>query len=521
MTKTRAITKTMIISLLMFAICLCGFLGLGTLTVSAADTGDTLTSYDLYVGGIQFTSENTVIDSEDNDKIIGSATYNPDDNSLTLDNFEISGLGYEMSTVMGYSQIAIYYNATNTLTVKLIGSNSITAPDCPDADSFGIFIPQVAFEGEGSLSVVGGSSLMCNSYAIKASDITFKGGDITAIGGNAPSTNTCSYGVDAINISIEGGSLSAYGETQAFDVAPTISAAYYDTTKVLYGSTKEEAVAAGYKDIGELSTNYTQKYVCIAPLYTVSFHENGGVSTMESENAIGGVPYTLPACTFIYDGKHFVGWAFSPDDEIITEKTIALTGNITLYAIYADHFGGDEANCNEKSLCEACGEPYGDFNPNKHVTISEWVYFDDEQHFRYCSDCGEYEEYEDHSYGAWIKVDESTHNRTCFLCNETEKTEHSFGEWTVTKEATETETGSKEKTCVCGHSVTEEIPATGTSNGNEGTTGGNGDLVPEPTVDNDGLTGGAIVGIVVGSVAVVGIGGFALYRFVIKKKKDK
>lgn len=39
-----------------------------------------------------------------------------------------------------------------------------------------------------------------------------------------------------------------------------------------------------------------------------------------------------------------------------------------------------------------------------------------------------------------------------------------------------------------------------------------------PNEDKDGLGAGAIVGIVIGSVAVVGIGGFALFWFVIKKK---
>ena len=40
----------------------------------------------------------------------------------------------------------------------------------------------------------------------------------------------------------------------------------------------------------------------------------------------------------------------------------------------------------------------------------------------------------------------------------------------------------------------------------------------DPTDDKDGLGAGAIIGIVIGSVAVVGIGGFALLWFVIKKK---
>ena len=44
-----------------------------------------------------------------------------------------------------------------------------------------------------------------------------------------------------------------------------------------------------------------------------------------------------------------------------------------------------------------------------------------------------------------------------------------------------------------------------------------GEITPTPD-KKDGLSGGAIAGIVIGSVAVVGIGGFALLWFAVKKK---
>ena len=54
------------------------------------------------------------------------------------------------------------------------------------------------------------------------------------------------------------------------------------------------------------------------------------------------------------------------------------------------------------------------------------------------------------------------------------------------------------------------------------TPGGSGSGTPEqpetPEKPNDGLSGGAIAGIVVGGVAVLGLGGFAIVWFVIKKK---
>ena len=46
--------------------------------------------------------------------------------------------------------------------------------------------------------------------------------------------------------------------------------------------------------------------------------------------------------------------------------------------------------------------------------------------------------------------------------------------------------------------------------------GTGGDKTPEP--DKGGLSTGAIVGIAVGSVAVAGVGGFAIFWFIIKKK---
>ena len=41
---------------------------------------------------------------------------------------------------------------------------------------------------------------------------------------------------------------------------------------------------------------------------------------------------------------------------------------------------------------------------------------------------------------------------------------------------------------------------------------------PEAPEEKEGLSGGAIAGIVIGSVAVTGLGGFAIFRFVVKKK---
>ena len=125
-----------------------------------------------------------------------------------------------------------------------------------------------------------------------------------------------------------------------------------------------------------------------------------------------------------------------------------------------------------------------------------------------CNVCGKIRTVS-HDYKTEQSSDESGHWHECAKCgNVINKAAHTFGEWTVTKVATETEKGSKTKACACGYAVEEDIPATG---GNEPT--------PPVTDDEDGGLGtGAIVAIVIGSAVVAGAGGFALWWFVISKK---
>ena len=68
---------------------------------------------------------------------------------------------------------------------------------------------------------------------------------------------------------------------------------------------------------------------------------------------------------------------------------------------------------------------------------------------------------------------------------------HSFGEWTVTKEATRKEAGEETRSCACGETETREIPALG------------------------GANVGAIVGGSVGGAGVLAVGVY----FFLKKKK--
>lgn len=71
-----------------------------------------------------------------------------------------------------------------------------------------------------------------------------------------------------------------------------------------------------------------------------------------------------------------------------------------------------------------------------------------------------------HKYGAWKDAkDGKTHTRVCANDKTHVQSEkHTFGEWKVTKEATKTEKGSKERVCtVCGYKETAVIPALDTA----------------------------------------------------------
>ena len=63
-----------------------------------------------------------------------------------------------------------------------------------------------------------------------------------------------------------------------------------------------------------------------------------------------------------------------------------------------------------------------------------------------------------HSYSETYKFDAEKHWKECDCGSVIDKAVHKFGEWSITKEATETEKGSRQRICsVCGYKAVEEI----------------------------------------------------------------
>ena len=116
-----------------------------------------------------------------------------------------------------------------------------------------------------------------------------------------------------------------------------------------------------------------------------------------------------------------------------------------------------ECSCGEK--LNVANHTYGDWKVTKEATETE-----EGSRERDCTVC-DYVQTEtipmlehEHSYGDWQK-DETQHWKECRCGEKTEVGNHTFDDWTITKEPTTTETGSRERTCsICKYTQEETIP---------------------------------------------------------------
>ena len=110
----------------------------------------------------------------------------------------------------------------------------------------------------------------------------------------------------------------------------------------------------------------------------------------------------------------------------------ALLSTGTVIPAAGEHTGGTPT-CLRRAKCEVCGERYGDIDRSNHADgcVPEWT------------------------------VTETEHTQKYSRCGKllTETGAHTFGDWTVTQEPTESEKGEQERVCtVCSCTETEAIP---------------------------------------------------------------
>jgi len=192
------------------------------------------------------------------------------------------------------------------------------------------------------------------------------------------------------------------------------------------------------------------------------------------------------------------------------------------YEGYVFHYGGN-ATCHTAGKCAACGAEYF---AEHDFSVPNYQYVDDMKCANFCENCDLWIDWSYHEGG----VSDCQHKSVCEICHHEygKLGEHSFGEWIEEIPATTDATGTKaHKDCsICekhfdtdGNEIADLTIAKLENNNNNTSGEGSSTSAPDdPSDDKDGLSGGAIAGIVVGCVAVAGIGGFSVVWFIVKKK---
>lgn len=107
-------------------------------------------------------------------------------------------------------------------------------------------------------------------------------------------------------------------------------------------------------------------------------------------------------------------------------------------------------------LTEIDGQTVKEVIPGEQTEDSYIIYL---EHFSEYVLFGEGEDEHTHIFPEEWTSDETNHWKECECGEKSEESAHTYGDWTVTKEATEAEEGSKERACgVCGYKETESLP---------------------------------------------------------------
>ena len=158
-------------------------------------------------------------------------------------------------------------------------------------------------------------------------------------------------------------------------------------------------------------------------------------------------------------------------DQMIEEGTVIAKLDHTHAMVKTE---AKAATCEEDGnieyyTCSKCGKKYNDEAGTRELTDEEIII-----------------EAAGHSYSTEWKSDADSHWHECTCGERSEEGSHTFGDWTVTKEATDTADGSRERKCtVCGYVQSEKISATGgaTDDTESGGTDSSGDSDTPQTGD--------------------------------------
>ncbi|MDD5908285.1 MAG: S-layer homology domain-containing protein [Clostridia bacterium] len=239
-------------------------------------------------------------------------------NSLNLDHLYVQAANLTELDVSQYTELEVLYCTHNQLTKLDVSQNKkLLELKC----------------GENPLTTLNVSnntaltSLDCHNCQLTSLDLS----NNTALTTLDLFNNYYTIGVD---------------ETRTFDLN-NLKQYGFDLSKVV-SWTNGTVNTDGILTVASGATTVTYSYNCredcdrdfhlkVVPKYTVAFNANGGSGTMAPASANKGSSYTLPECGFTApEGKQFAGWALTDDGEVITDATITVKADTTLYAIWED-----------------------------------------------------------------------------------------------------------------------------------------------------------------------------------------
>ena len=303
--------------------------------------------------------------------------------------------------------------------------------------------------------------------------------------------------------------------------------------------TKEGAPATGHSYSTEWTTNATHHYhsaICGHDIFPKDYAEHnfdeGKVTKETSCSAPGEMTFTCQDCQYVRketipQTDHVYATEWSKDLTYHWHTCVECGDREDREAhLYGEGTVTKEATCTESGIrdyvCATCKQEKTEVIPKLPHTYGEWI-ITDTHHYRECT-CGDKANYEEHTYGQWIVVTEPTLETDGLLkkvcsqdgCNKeiTKLIEHLSVDngytYEVNTEPTATTTGTATYTITVDgqtHVFTVILPIVEESQ--------------EPIELEEGLSGGAIAGIVIGSVfgaILIAVGVMAILWFVVKKK---
>lgn len=337
----------------------CKFLAPDDLTVSEAD--------------------NDTPAAEDGDWIVkgGTATYDPETNTLTLEGFHFEGIGFESGI--------IYYEGPDTLKLVLKGENKLVSPfDLYGTEGTGIST------GRGSINITGPGSLFIQAprAGILSADgsLSFESGTVTVdsdgLGAIAMNSKLilgegmevlAPEGVYAANITIAGLNIGAVfmegSEPSLETIVPDFTIGMKNTITVSDSTNGTVTADKASASVGELVTlTITPDKCYLLDTLTVMQGETP-VEVAEDNTFIMPADKVTVTVQFKCDGH--VGNTTIDDGDCTTAVICSVCGDVIIEA-KASH-SGSTATCKEKAVCMDCGQSYGEKNPNNHVEELQWI----------------------------------------------------------------------------------------------------------------------------------------------------